>query len=106
MIGGGKDRSLDQAAKGEEMSNPLTESDEKAEASTSQKNKIVTKFIVAVHGIGDQTEFGTIKTAAYRFFSYRGAPANIPLGSFHVEKLNDPTAPFLNIPLESPKTTL
>ena len=84
-----------------EMPNPAIESDQKSKTSPSQKT---TKFIVAVHGIGDPTQFGTIKSAAFRFFSYRAAAADIPLGSFHTVQLND--APSLDIPIDSPQTTL
>lgn len=88
------------------MPNPANESDQNPKSPTRHENERTTKFIVAVHGIGDQTEFGTIKSAAFRFFSYRAAPANIPLGSFHTDKLNDVSAPFLDVPSEAPQMTL
>jgi hypothetical protein len=43
----------------------------------------VKKVIVAVHGIGDQTRFATVKQAMSRFFHYHGEPADVPLGGFH-----------------------
>lgn len=82
------------------MPNPAAESDQKSRDPTYQEDKVITKFIVAVHGIGDQTEFGTIKSAAFRCFSYRGAPADIPLGSFHTAHLNDVGAPSLDVPID------
>jgi hypothetical protein len=41
------------------------------------------KVIVAVHGIGDQTSFATIQSTLFQFCHFYGAPAAVPLGSFH-----------------------
>lgn len=41
------------------------------------------KIIVAVHGIGDQYAFETVRSVADRFCQYMGVPAAIPLGRFH-----------------------
>jgi hypothetical protein len=46
-------------------------------------NQVVKKVIVAVHGIGDQTEFATIKQVVTQFCRYHGAQAAVPLGNFH-----------------------
>ena len=72
----------------------------------SKTTKLPTKFIVAVHGIGDQTEYATIKTAAYRFFSYRNEPGLISVGGFHTKQLNDSSAPSLVAPVISGQVTL
>jgi hypothetical protein len=58
---------------------------------------VTTKVIVAVHGIGDQVEFQTIKSVAYRFFDFRSEPFGSPLGSFHSKLLADVTAPTLEV---------
>lgn len=43
----------------------------------------IRKVIVAVHGIGDQANFGTIQQTAHAFCRYMGVPASFPLGRFH-----------------------
>jgi len=42
----------------------------------------VQSVIVAVHGIGDQANFGTIQTVVNQFCLYFGQPSGIPLGGF------------------------
>lgn len=44
------------------------------------------KVIVAVHGVGDQTRFATIRQVLTQFCQYHGEAASVPLGSFHREK--------------------
>ena len=48
-------------------------------------SKNVEKIIVAVHGIGDQSSFGTIQTVVNQFCTYFGQPSGIPLGSFDTD---------------------
>jgi hypothetical protein len=43
----------------------------------------VKKVIVAIHGIGDQTEFATIQKVAAQFCSYHKRAFALPLGAFH-----------------------
>ena len=43
----------------------------------------VKKILIAVHGIGDQFNFATIQSVAYRVCDYVGQPAAMPLGRFH-----------------------
>lgn len=43
----------------------------------------VEKVVVAVHGIGDQSSFGTVQRTAHCFCRYMGLPAVFPLGRFH-----------------------
>jgi hypothetical protein len=43
----------------------------------------VRKVIVAIHGIGDQTQFATIQQTAAQFCSYHESTFATPLGSFH-----------------------
>jgi hypothetical protein len=53
------------------------------EIAGADQDQALDKIIIAVHGIGDQAAFDTIKSVAYRFFSYREEPAALPLGGFH-----------------------
>ena len=46
----------------------------------------VKKVIVAVHGIGEQTNYGTIQAVLNQFCAYKGQPAGIPLGNFYRDK--------------------
>lgn len=46
-------------------------------------NPLVTKVIVAVHGIGDQFNYATVQTVTRRFCSFLGLSTGIPLGTFH-----------------------
>src|SRR6185503_1489243 len=62
--------------------------------SKSKKESPSKKVIVAVHGIGDQFNFATIQTVAYRFFRFFGSPAGVPLGSFHASRVGS-TGAFL-----------
>jgi hypothetical protein len=48
----------------------------------SQPNLEPVKILVAVHGIGNQFEFATVRSVADRFCQYMGLPAAIPLGRF------------------------
>jgi hypothetical protein len=41
------------------------------------------KVIVAVHGIGEQTNYATIQSALFQFCQFFGAPHAVPLGQFH-----------------------
>jgi hypothetical protein len=41
------------------------------------------KVIVAVHGIGDQSQFATIQQVLAQFSRYYGQTAAVPLGNFH-----------------------
>jgi hypothetical protein len=41
------------------------------------------KVVVAVHGIGDQTQFATSQQVLAQFSRYYGQPAAVPLGNFH-----------------------
>jgi hypothetical protein len=50
---------------------------------TPEPNHEPVKVIVAVHGIGDQFAFATVRSVADRFCQYMGLPAAIPLGRFH-----------------------
>ncbi len=43
----------------------------------------IQKILIAVHGIGDQFNFETVQSVAYRVCDYVGQPAAIPLGRFH-----------------------
>lgn len=45
----------------------------------------VTKVIVAVHGVGDQHNFGTLQSVVNQFCAYYHAPAAVPLGNFHTK---------------------
>jgi hypothetical protein len=56
------------------------------------------KIIVAVHGIGEQFTYATIQSVAYQFCSFHRAPAGIPLGSFHAERVGKQGALFLESP--------
>jgi hypothetical protein len=49
----------------------------------SEPNHEPVKIIVAVHGIGDQFAFETVRSVADRFCQYMGLPSAIPLGRFH-----------------------
>jgi len=49
------------------------------------------KFVVAVHGIGDQVAYETIQTVAHQFCHYFNTPSAIPLGQIH-SALNDADA--------------
>jgi hypothetical protein len=62
------------------------------------------KIIVAVHGIGDQFNFATIQTVAFRFCSVYKVPAGVPLGSFHAKKLGQ-TGAFLFEEKEYPEAS-
>jgi hypothetical protein len=44
------------------------------------------KIIVAVHGIGNQTNFDTIQSTLFQFCKFHGAPAAVSLGRFHTEQ--------------------
>lgn len=48
-----------------------------------QTNTITKKVIVAIHGIGDQTEFATIQQTAAQFCLYQKSGFASPLGNFH-----------------------
>jgi len=52
-------------------------------AGAVEPNPDPVKIIVAVHGIGDQFAFETVRSVADRFCQYMGVPAAIPLGRFH-----------------------
>ncbi len=41
------------------------------------------KIVIAVHGIGNQFQFETVRSVAHGFCRFFGAPAAIPLGRFH-----------------------
>ncbi|HKI05794.1 MAG TPA: hypothetical protein VKK31_27685 [Thermoanaerobaculia bacterium] len=41
------------------------------------------KVIVAVHGVGDQTQYATVKQVLSQFARYHGQAAAVPLGNFH-----------------------
>ena len=41
------------------------------------------KAIVAVHGIGDQTQYATAKNVVSQFSAYHRVGMDIPLGRFH-----------------------
>lgn len=43
----------------------------------------ITKLIVAIHGIGDQYRYATIRSVVTRFGGHFDFPAATPLGSFH-----------------------
>ncbi len=43
----------------------------------------LTKLVIAIHGIGDQYRFATIRSVVTRFGRYFDFPAAVPLGSFH-----------------------
>jgi hypothetical protein len=47
----------------------------------------VTKVLIAVHGIGDQTAYATAQAVALRLSAHRGRPIRTPLGRFY----SDPT---------------
>lgn len=57
--------------------------------------KMATKIIVAVHGIGQQFTYGTIQSVAYQFCGLYGVPAGIPLGSFHAKRVGEQGALLL-----------
>lgn len=63
----------------------------------------VEKVIVAVHGIGDQTQFATLQQVVSQFCQYHGKVAGVPLGNFHVlsqpSPTTDPKAPEVITPL-------
>jgi hypothetical protein len=59
-------------------------------ASNAQRAKV----IVAVHGIGDQFNYATVQTVAFRFCSFLGLRPGIPLGSFHAKQVGE-TGAFL-----------
>jgi hypothetical protein len=44
---------------------------------------VVPRTLVAVHGIGDQFNYETVQSVAYRLFDYYDVPGAIPLGKFH-----------------------
>ena len=44
---------------------------------------VAKKVIVAVHGIGDQTQFATVQQVQAQFSRYYGKTAAVPLGRFH-----------------------
>src|SRR5215207_7167988 len=50
---------------------------------TGDPEAVVTKVIVAVHGVGEQHSFATIQSVANQLCGFYGQPAAIPLGSFH-----------------------
>jgi hypothetical protein len=50
---------------------------------TPAKPSQVEKVIVAVHGIGDQPNYGTIQAVVNQFCRYVGQPSGIPLGNFY-----------------------
>ena len=52
-------------------------------ATSAGPGAVVTKVIVAVHGVGEQHTFATIQAVANQFCSFYREPAAIPLGSFH-----------------------
>jgi hypothetical protein len=45
----------------------------------------IKKVIIAVHGIGNQTQFATAQQVLSQFSHYYGGSAAVPLGNFHVE---------------------
>jgi hypothetical protein len=47
------------------------------------------KFVIAVHGIGDQVQYDTVKTVTNQFCRYFNIPSAIPLGQIH-SALQDP----------------
>ena len=51
--------------------------------SDQQPNPTTKKVIVAIHGIGDQTEFATIQQTMSQFCSYHESTFATPLGAFH-----------------------
>jgi hypothetical protein len=51
--------------------------------SDQRPNPMTKKVIVAIHGIGDQTEFATIQRTAAQFCSYHKSTFVTPLGAFH-----------------------
>lgn len=48
----------------------------------------VKKVIVAVHGIGDQVRYATIRSVIAQFRARHGLPSGVPLGSFYAESKN------------------
>ncbi len=65
-------------APGKEIDMAATE-----KAATVEQAAAVEKVIVAVHGIGDQKRFVTIRQVLTQFCLYRGEIAAVPLGNFH-----------------------
>jgi len=51
--------------------------------SDQQPDPVTKKVIVAIHGIGDQTEFATIQQIAAQFCLYQKSTFAVPLGNFH-----------------------
>jgi len=59
-----------------------------------------TKWLVAVHGIGDQTAYETIQSVALRVGAHLGQPVATPLGRFY---LNPDGAPVPDAPEPTPQ---
>lgn len=59
----------------------------------------VTKVVVAVHGVGDQSQFETIQTVVAQFCRFYRVPPATPLGNFH----NELPAFELSPPLPDPR---
>src|ERR1041385_7072569 len=66
-----------------------------------QSKQPVKKLIVAVHGIGKQFRYATIKSVAEQFGIYCKSSVGTPLGAFHPAVPDDVQA----IPLPTPNPT-
>lgn len=55
---------------------------------TPEEAEKVKKVIVAVHGIGEQFRYATIRSVVNRFCGYNELPAAVPLGMFYADEKN------------------
>jgi hypothetical protein len=70
-------------------------------------DKGVEKIIVAVHGIGDQTNYATIRSTLNQFCRFRGESGGVPLGRFHIrddeeDDASEGVSPYLEM-FKSPR---
>jgi hypothetical protein len=84
-----------------EATGPTAEVHETPPAATAQSKPPVKKLVVAVHGIGKQFRYATIKSVAEQFGIYCNGQVGTPLGAFHPAVPGDPEA----IPLPRPNAS-
>jgi hypothetical protein len=54
---------------------------------SANEDSKIKRLVVAVHGIGNQFRYATIRAAASRFMAYCGVKnLTLPLGAFHPER--------------------